>query len=60
MDHLRFIDKFRNYTAAQCAYALRDCHETLRAVNGSPEYVIKLWAEIDAIRARQLQLSKGK
>jgi len=51
------MDKFKRYTANQCAYALADCHEALRVTEGEA-YHRKLWAEIDAIRARQLQLSK--
>ena len=53
------MDKFKRYTADQCAYALADCYEALRVTEGEA-YHRKLWAEIDAIRARQLQLSKGK
>jgi hypothetical protein len=44
-----------------CEFALRDCHEAL-AINKDMAtdhpYYIKLWAEIDAIRERQLKISK--
>jgi len=52
------MNKFNHYTAEQCAFALADCYEALRVTEGD-DYHRKLWAEIDAIRARQLQLSKG-
>jgi hypothetical protein len=52
--------KFSRYDLAMCAYAIKDCHETL-AINpdADPAYVQKLWAEIDAARERAMKLSKG-
>jgi len=54
-------DKFKSYTRAQVDYALLDCHEALRAGGYSVEhpYGRKVWAEIDALRARGLALSKN-
>ena len=55
-------NKFKAYDANMCAHALHDCHTTLALNNHLPTddpYYIKLWAEIDAIRERQLKLSKG-
>jgi len=53
--------KFKRYTNAMLAYALADCHATLKAGEGvhSPAYIAKLWAEIDAIRDVQLSRRKG-
>lgn len=56
------INKFKWYDSSMCAHALQDCHATLQLNNHLPTddpYYIKLWAEIDAIRERQLKLSKG-
>jgi len=56
------MDKFKQYTRAQVEYALADCHETLRAGEYSTEhpYGRKVWAEIDALRARAQVLTKGR
>jgi hypothetical protein len=37
-----------------------DCHDTLEVwgQNIAEDYAIKLWAEIDALRERQLKLSR--
>lgn len=56
-----FENKVRRYGANECAFALQDCHDTLkihRDLSTDHPYYIKLWAEIDAIRARQLKLAK--
>jgi hypothetical protein len=59
--HQVFQNKVKAYDGAMCAHALRDCHDTL-AINKDMAtdhpYYIKLWAEIDAIRERQLKLTK--
>jgi hypothetical protein len=55
-------NKFKAYDASMCAHALQDCHETLQLNKHLPtddSYYIKLWAEIDAIRERQMKLAKG-
>jgi len=54
-------NKVREYTQAQCDFAMRDIHTTLRFVSGdmSDPYVIKLYAELDAVRDRQMKLSKA-
>jgi len=55
------MDKFKNYTRQQVAYAIDDCHKALIAGEYSPDhkYGRKLWAEIDALRARGAALDKG-
>lgn len=52
---------FKKYTKEQVAYALADCHETLRVGEYAydHQYARKLWAEIDALRARAAVLAKG-
>jgi hypothetical protein len=59
--HEVFQNKVKAYDRAMCEFALRDCHEAL-AINKDMAtdhpYYIKLWAEIDAIRERQLKISK--
>jgi len=55
-------NKFKAYDASMCAHALQDCHETLQLnkhLSTDDSYYIKLWAEIDAIRERQMKLVKG-
>jgi hypothetical protein len=59
--HQTCVNKFKDYDENMCARALHDCHVTLRLNNHlstDDVYYIKLWAEIDAIRERQLKLSK--
>ena len=53
--------KYRTYTAAMLAYALADCHETLRVGGYSLDhpYGRKLWADIDAIRVAQMSLRRA-
>ena len=56
-----FANKVRGYTAHQCERAMQDCHATLRvfADRGQTDpYITKLWTEIDAIRDRQMVLSR--
>ena len=60
--HEIFTQKVREYSERACSYALADCHNTLRArpdLSTDDPYYIKTWAEIDAIRERQLALTKG-
>jgi len=60
--HKTCVNKFKEYNSDMCAHALHDCHTTLQLNNHLPTddpYYIKLWAEIDAIRERQMKLSKG-
>lgn len=55
------VNKFKEYDMNMCDIALHDCHITLQLNNHlstDDPYYIKLWAEIDAIRERQLKLSK--
>jgi len=53
-------DKFKTYTRDQVERALLDRHEILRTGGYStdPAYALKLWAEIDALRARRMALAK--
>jgi len=56
-----FANKVKAYDAAACAFALADCHSTLAINKHLPTddpYYIKLWAEIDALRDRQMRLVK--
>jgi hypothetical protein len=52
-------NKFKGYTLNQCHHAMRDIHDTLQLhpADMSNPYVIKLYAELDAVRDRQHQLS---
>ena len=57
-----FSNKVKAYDAAACAFALADCHSTLAINKHLPTddpYYIKLWAEIDALRDRQMRLVKS-
>jgi hypothetical protein len=61
--HQIFSQKCANYDYFTCRRALYDCHDTLALRRDLPtddNYYIKLWAEIDALRERQHQLTKGK
>ena len=60
--HQTFTQKVRDYDAGTCQRALMDCHDTLKIWGEEidSDYAVKLWAEIDALRERQLKLSKGK
>ena len=55
------VNKFKEYDSNMCLRALQDCHVTLQLnkhLSTDDSYYIKLWAESDAIRERQLKLSK--
>lgn len=51
-------NKFAGYTIAQCDFAIRDCHATLKELAEPHDslYSRKLWAEIDAARDRKMKL----
>ena len=53
--HKVFTHKVRLYDWYTCRRALQDCHDAL-ALNPDEVYAVKLWAEIDALRERQLML----
>jgi hypothetical protein len=55
-----FRVKVRNYTQAQCDFAVRDIHETLKAHGGdmTDPYIDKLWTELDVVRERQHKLRR--
>jgi hypothetical protein len=59
--HATFARKARAYDMGTCNRALYDCHDTLKLWGEgiAPEYAIKLWAEIDALRERQQALRKA-
>lgn len=50
--------KFSSHTKEQCDFAIRDIHATLANLGegASQDYQINLYAELDAARARQLEL----
>jgi len=59
--HDTFTNKVKEYDFYTCRRALIDCHDTLKLHRDLPTdnpYYIKLWAEIDALRERQLKLSR--
>ena len=59
--HDTFTHKVKEYDFYTCRRALIDCHDTLklrRDMSTDDPYYIKLWAEIDALRERQLKLSR--
>ena len=62
MNHQHFTEQARmrlaNYGANELSHALADCYETLKVggYESDHPYGIKLWAEIDAIRERQMFL----
>ena len=64
MNHQHFIEQARmrlaNYGSTELQRALNDCYETLKVggYEATHPYGIKLWAEIDAIRERQMFLHK--
>jgi hypothetical protein len=55
-------NKFKGYTLNQCHHAVRDIHDTLQLhpADMANPYVIKLYAELDAVRDRRDALSKGE
>lgn len=55
-----YQNKVREYSNAQCDYAMRDIHTTIALHEGdlNQPYIQKLWAELDAVRERQLKLSR--
>jgi len=64
VNHQHFTEQARmrlaNYTVNQLSRALADCYETLKVggYESTHPYGIKLWAEIDAIRERQMFLAQ--
>jgi hypothetical protein len=54
------VRKVAQYDWYTCRRAMIDCHDTLSAQGAdiADDYAIKLWAEIDALRERQLEISK--
>ena len=58
--HAVMTRKVAGYDTYTCRRALMDCHDTLAAQGQdiAEDYAVKFWAEIDALRERQLKLSK--
>ena len=60
--HAVFTTKVKDYDKYTCRRALADCHDTLalrKDLSTDDAYYIKLWAEIDALRERQLKLDRA-
>jgi len=54
-----FANKAAGYDYATCEAVIKDCHDTLALQGDKPHtdpYCQKLWAEIDAMRDRQMKL----
>ena len=58
--HAVFTRKVAGYDWYTCRRALIDCHDTLEAQGQdiAEDYAVKIWAEIDALRERQLKITK--
>lgn len=58
--HAVFTRKVAGYDFYTCRRALIDCHDTLDlwGQDIAEDYAVKLWAEIDALRERQMKLTK--
>jgi hypothetical protein len=58
--HAVFTRKVAGYDWYTCRRALIDCHDTLDVWGQDIDeaYAVKLWAEIDALRERQMKLAK--
>jgi hypothetical protein len=57
--HKVFEIKVKGYDAFVCEHAIKDCHDTLalhKDMATDNPYYVKLWAEIDALRERQMKL----
>ena len=57
--HLVFTNKVKHYDYYTCRRALTDCYDTLEIWGNdiNEDYAVKLWAEIDALRERQMKLT---
>lgn len=53
-----FERKVKDYDFYTCRRALKDCHDTLNlwGADIDENYAVKIWAEIDALRDRQLKI----
>lgn len=59
--HATFTRKVAQYDTYTCRRAMIDCYDTLelrKDMATDDPYYIKLWAEIDALRDRQMALNK--
>lgn len=56
-----FTNKVKAYDFYTCRRALFDCHDTLNlwGEDINEDYAVKLWAEIDALRDRQMKLKEA-
>lgn len=59
--HATFTRKVAQYDTYTCRRAMADCYDTLAhwGADIAESYAIKLWAEIDALRDRQMALNKA-
>ena len=55
-----FANKVKKYNSEQCEHAMRDINETIDIFGDdmTDGYVIKLYAELDAVRDRQMILNR--
>ena len=55
-----FANKVKEYNSEQCEHAMRDINETIDVFGDdmTDGYVIKLYAELDAVRDRQMILNR--
>jgi hypothetical protein len=60
--HAVFTRKAKGYPVNACRFALDDCHRTLKLWGDdiSPDYSVKLWAEIDAMRERIAHIERQR
>ena len=58
--HAFFANKVKDYDVYTCRRAMNDCYETLELHGPDIDeaYAVKLWAEIDALRDRQMKLKE--
>jgi len=57
-----FTNKVKNYSYDTCMRAMQDCYDTLKVQGDGidPDYSNKLWAEIDALRNRQMTITRSR
>lgn len=57
---LTYKRKAASYTALMCKAAIEDCHAALASLGmmAPADYKTKIWCEIDAMRDRQMALSR--
>jgi hypothetical protein len=60
--HAVFTNKVKGYSYNTCMRAMQDCYDTLKIQGDGidPDYSNKLWAEIDALRNRQMTITRSR